>query len=283
MLEPTDQLVGLEEKNVGIFTQWRSSRKGSASEQEKSEKQPAVQSVRKSEKTKKPSSSALRRWLTGLGALIVATAVFIGVVFYSPWLAVRTVTVEGAHLLSEDYVQSQLEQLHGVPLSRVDDQRVMELLGENSVLNGVVTESRPPHELVVRLQERVPVAVVEDRQNFYLVDAQGVQLGTVESVEDAGVPLIGGGLKATEEDSFRVLTKVLSSLPQSLMSEISKTTADSASTITLHMKDGTEVVWGTASDSEVKAKVLSSLIDSMGADGAVQVYDVSSPLHPTVK
>lgn len=281
-LEGSEELVGLEEEKVGIFTQWRAAvkkqRPGAPLSDKFSDFERRQRQLQEGRRQKK-----LKGWGMGLGGVVVAALIFCGVIFYSPLLAIRTITVENANLLSTDYVQSKLAGLQGVPLSRVDEQQVKDLLGQSAVLSDVVVESRPPHELVVKLQERVPVAVVEENKKFYLVDAEGTQLGTVESAKDTGVPVIGGGLKATEKDSFPVVTKVLASLPSSLISEVAQTKADSASTITLEMKDGSRVVWGTAAESEVKAKVLATLMKSVGAEQEVKTYDVSSPLHPTVK
>ncbi|MFJ3030507.1 cell division protein FtsQ/DivIB [Rothia terrae] len=283
-LDTADELVSVEDQKVGRLTQWRAATKERNAQQgqKKAVHTPEIDrrlsQLRQQRKRKKA-----KRWAVALGAFLVATVLFVGIVFYSPLLAVRTITVQGAHLLSEDYVQQQLSDLDGVPLTRVSEQDVQNRLGENSILRGVTIESHPPHELVVRLQERVPVAVVEQDKKFYLVDSDGVQLGTVDSVEDAGVPLIGGGLDAIHKDSFGPITQVLASLPSSLISEVSETKADSSSTITLKMKDGSTVMWGTSSESELKAKVLISLREALSESGGVDTYDVSSPLHPTTK
>lgn len=168
-------------------------------------------------------------------------------------------------------------------MTRVTEGQVADLVGNQEVLHGISLEARPPHELVVKLHERVPVAVVEDGDAYVLVDDQGKQLRTTDSVESAGVPLIDGGTEILGTPEFSTVTGVLAALPTSILSQVSEATADSASTITLQMGDGTEVIWGTPAESELKAKVLVSLMESVGADGTVSVYDVSSPLVPTVK
>lgn len=283
-LDTADELVNVEDQKVGRLTQWRAATKERNAQQAQKkaihtpELDRRLSQVRQQRKRKKA-----KRWIIALSTFLIAALLFVGIVFYSPLLAIRTITVQDSHLLSEDYVQQQLSDLNGVPLTRVSEQDVHDRLGENAILRGVSIEAHPPHELVVRLQERVPVAVVEQDKKFYLVDSDGVQLGTVSSVEDAGVPLIGGGLDATQKESFGPITQVLASLPSSVISEVSETKADSSSTITLKMKDGSTVLWGTASESELKAKVLVSLREALAEGAGVNTYDVSSPLHPTTK
>ncbi|MDO4916370.1 MAG: cell division protein FtsQ/DivIB [Rothia sp. (in: high G+C Gram-positive bacteria)] len=263
------------------FAEWRQRRQSEKESAENNVTSIRTSSIPADAKARKPRR--LKRLLWTLGSLLALALLFIGVVFYSPLLATRTITVEGAHLLSQSTVVDQLAPLEGKPLTRISDQDVQNLLGNSTVLRKVSVEARPPHELLVTLHERVPVAVVEDNNKFMMVDADGVKLGDVDSVQDAGVPLIKGGLDVVQTPEFKTVTAVLAALPKDLLSQVQEASADSTSTISLKMTDDTQVVWGTAEDSELKAKVLTQLRSSLGEKGAVQTYDVSSPLVPTTK
>lgn len=274
-----DNLVDISENSR--FAQWRQAQ---AEERGSGQKEAlASPSAPLQLRPRTQASGGWKKWAYGLGALVLATLIFVGVVFFSPLLATRTITVEGASLLDEATVQQQLSQLQGVPMTRISESEVASLIGNENVLYGVSLQANPPHELVVQLHERVPVAVVENEGSFVLVDNEGVQLGTAASVEDAGVPLVAGGLEMVGSAAFSTVTGVLAALPTSILSQVSEAKADSASTITLEMVDGTQVVWGTPEESDLKAKVLVQLMDSVGTQQAVETYDVSSPLVPTVK
>lgn len=273
-----DNLVDLTENSR--FAQWRQTHEKSTAEALTDfGEEPAPIPF----KARRKKQKSCRSWLYASLALVLAVALFVGVVFFSPLLATRTIKVEGASLLDETTVQQQLRQLEGVPMTQITESEVADLIGNQNVLYGVTLQANPPHELIVQLRERVPVAVVEHEGSFVLVDNEGVQLGTAPSAEAAGVPLVGGGLDILGSDVFTTITKVLASLPTSILSQVSEAKADSASTITLHMRDGTKVVWGTPEDSELKAKVLVQLMTSVGSEGGAETYDVSSPLVPTVK
>lgn len=277
--EAGDNLVDISENSR--FAQWRQ-----AQEEERQSGQSEPQRLPSAPvqlRPKRRAAGSWKKWAYGVGTLVLATLIFVGVVFFSPLLATRTITVEGASLLDEATVQQQLSQLQGVPMTRISESEVASLIGNENVLYGVTLQANPPHELVVQLHERVPVAVVENEGSFVLVDNEGVQLGAAASVEDAGVPLVAGGLDILGSAAFSTVTGVLAALPTSILSQVSEAKADSASTITLEMIDGTQVVWGTPEDSDLKAKVLVQLMDSVGSQQAVETYDVSSPLVPTVK
>lgn len=286
LAESDDQLVDIAESSR--FSQWRKSHRVSRTEEvEKPGTLEVASPVRPLEKAGPARGlKALptwKKWAYGLGAFLGTVLLFVGLVFFSPLLAARTITVEGASLLDEMTVHNQLRVLEGTPMTRITETQVAELIGNENVLYGVTLEARPPHDLVVRLHERVPVAVVEHEGIYVLVDNEGVQLGRAASVEDAGVPLVAGGLDILSSDEFRTVTGVLAALPTSNLAQVSEAKADSASTITLEMLDGTQVVWGTPEDSELKAKVLVQLMESVGSETVVETYDVSSPLVPTVK
>lgn len=266
------------------FAQWRRDQNERVEQEPVEEAAPAPIVLRP--QGSEPGTGLWQRWkgwVYGAGVLVLAAAVFVGVVFFSPLLATRTITVQGASLLDSSYVQEQLAPLEGVPMTRVTEAQVAELIGNEQVLYGVSIEANPPHELVVKLHERVPVAAVEEGESYVLVDNEGTQLGTSASLEDAGVPLVAGGTEILGTAEFSTVTGVLAALPTSILSQVSEAKADSASTITLEMLDGIQVVWGTPSESELKAKVLARLMESVGAGAAVTTYDVSSPLVPTVE
>lgn len=278
----TDNLVDISTNSR--FAQWRRDHAEQPHREDAdTESQSADQQSQPQPERTPRSVSRLKGWFYGLATVVVVAALFVGVVFFSPLLATRTITVEGASLLDSSYVKDQLVPLEGVPMTRVTEDQVADLVGNQEVLRGVSLEARPPHELVVKLHERVPVAVVKDDDAYVLVDDEGKQLQTTETVESAGVPLVDERTDILGTPEFTTVTGVLAALPTSILSQVSEATADSASTINLQMADGTRVIWGTPAESELKAKVLMSLMESVGAEGAVTVYDVSSPLVPTVK
>ena len=70
---------------------------------------------------------------------------------------------------------------------------------------------------------------------------------------------------------------MISALPESLTLIVDYVQVATVDEISLFLKDGRQVVWGSADDSETKARVLQDLLKTIEA----QVYDVSVPTQPT--
>lgn len=271
---PPEVLEGAEEQSE--FSRWRSKHRPAEAKDFEVE---LVEPARKESWLKK----RLRLFLMIIASVAVFALVFVGVVFYSPLLATQTITVKGASLTDASSIESKLATLEGVPLTRISEQQVTEIVGQKNIVREVTVEAHPPHELVVTLHERVPVAVVQEDKTYLLVDSEGNRLGTVADPKDASLPLIEGGTGVLESQEFETITAVLAALPSSLLQQVEEAKASSASTITLKLKDGSTVIWGTSQDSEVKAKVLLALMSNTPATQGNSTYDVSSPLVPTVK
>ena len=257
---------------------------------------PALDGLRAEDKVEPERAplSRMRKLAYTALALVLVVALYIGVVFFSPLLAVEKITVRGASLMDSAQVEQKLSSLRGVPLSRVSEDRVRELVGSDGALRGVQMEIRPPHELVT-VKERVPIAAVKRGEKYALVDNEGQTLREVDSAQQAGVPIVQvEDENLSQSAAFRIISNVLVTLPTSLLAEVSEVKADSTSSITLILKDKVTVLWGTSQENEVKAKVLTKLLEatrsedsqSSGAQGQgkkISVYDVSSPLLPVTR
>lgn len=216
-----------------------------------------------------------RRWLWIGGAAAVALVIGGSVgAAYSPLFAVRNVLVVGSKTLDETAVEQALASQIGTPLPLVDHSAVKAALLEFPLIETYAIEARPPHDLVIRIVERTPVGVVQTDAGFTVVDAAGVALSTTPERPE-GQPLVSaeGG---PGSDAFAAVGQVLRSLPQSLRDQVSEAAATTPQNVTLTLgATGTQVIWGTADDSAMKALVLEKTMTARPPDG-VSVYDVSS-------
>lgn len=211
-------------------------------------------------------------------AVVIAGAVF------SPALAVRTISVDGTRLLTPEVVQNALSKVQGKPLPQVTETEVNELLKPLVQVRSATIEARPPSELLVHVEERVPVALLKQGDSFVMVDVDGVQLGTAKDQSAVPLPLIDAGAGATNTGLFKAIAQVLNTLPADVLARMSTASAASPDAVELKLVDGKTVVWGNAEDKELKAKALEALL-KMPADPKVpvSVYDVSVPRHPFTK
>ena len=255
---------------------------------------PGLDGLRAEERSRKERAplTRARKLLYTASALAIIAVVL---VFFSPLLATQKITVRGASLLETTQVEQKLEPLRGVPLTRIDEKKVRELIGQDNVIRSVQVESRPPHELVVTLKERTAVAVVKQGDTYHTVDSDGVSLLESATQPDTSVPLVRfSGDDPQTSAEFHTISTALSAMPSELLAQVKEASATSTSSITLTLRDNTTVQWGTAEESELKAKVLLSLRQAIAKRAQeensseaqtqkVAVYDVSAPRVPVTR
>ena len=213
-------------------------------------------------------------WIVSIAALLLLVAGSVGAA-YSPLFAVQRIAVEGAETLDEAVIQDALSAQLGRPVPLVDHSEVKAALVGFPLIETYTLEARPPHDLVLRIVERTPIGAVKSDAGYTVVDAAGVVLSTASS-KPAGLPAIEarGGLTSP---AFAAAGQVLRSLPESVHGLVATVKATTPDDVTLVLSDGTQVLWGSAEKSSLKASVLLAAPDGYG------YYDVSSPGAITVR
>lgn len=266
-------------------------------QRERLRQDPGLDGLRAEERPRKERAplNRARKLLYTASALAIIAVLYVVLVFFSPLLATQKITVRGASLLETTQVEQKLEPLRGVPLTRIDEKKVRELIGQDNVIRSVQVESRPPHELVVTLKERTAVAVVKQGDTYHTVDSDGVSLLESATQPDTSVPLVRfSGDDPQTSAEFHTISTALSAMPSELLAQVKEASATSTSSITLTLRDNTTVQWGTAEESELKAKVLLSLRQAIAKRAQeessseaqtqkVTVYDVSAPRVPVTR
>ncbi|RDV44542.1 cell division protein FtsQ [Leifsonia sp. ku-ls] len=215
-------------------------------------------------------------WLSAAG-VVVALVVAVGLVAYSPLLALRHIEVTGTSRLDASAVQKKLSDQLGTPLPLLSPGGISSDLAAFPLIRSYTVESHPPDTIVVRVVERQPVGVIQRGNAFTLVDAAKVPISSSQQRPE-GYPLIaanGGAADVDADSGFAAAAGVLSALPADVLGQvdtISAKTKDDVS-FTLRGRSAT-VVWGSSEDSSLKAADLAALLKS--APDASR-YDVSSP------
>ncbi|HEY3629861.1 MAG TPA: FtsQ-type POTRA domain-containing protein [Jatrophihabitantaceae bacterium] len=201
-------------------------------------------------------------------------AVLVWVVVFSSVLGANRVVVHGAHTVSAAQIRSTAEVPHGHPLVRLDTgaiaRRVETLPGIADVRVGVSY----PSTVVITVTERVAVgylAVGGGSTKAILIDKSGRQFRTVGTAP-AALPKfdIPSGPNATPIG--QAVATAAGALTPALLGKLSSIAASSPAAITLHLRDGRTVLWGSADRSADKAQVLPALLGRAGT-----TFDVSNP------
>ncbi|MCU1631885.1 MAG: peptidase [Micrococcaceae bacterium] len=228
-------------------------------------------------------SHRLRNLLLAITAVVLVLGGVVAYVIFSPALALRAVVVEGNALVATAEIESALAPLTGTPLTRISTGEVRALLDDQAPIEDVEIAAEPPSTLVVTVQERVPVAVLQEGGDFVLIDSEGRQLTTVAERDQVKLPLIDGGTNAVNSEVFSSITAVLAELPVSILSRLNNASAASVDSIRLSLTGDQRIFWGSSERSAEKAKVLEAMLAIPESDPPVREFDVSTPDRPVTR
>ena len=198
--------------------------------------------------------------------------------YFSSWLTVDDVTVEGTTTLSTQEVLAAADVALGEPLVRVDTSSVAERVGALGPVGTVELRRAWPDTLVITVAEREPVlVVVSSADGLGLYDPSGVEFSNPPAAP-SGVPVLR---TVDNEPTPAVLDAVISvvgDLPAGLRDRLAEVVAPTPDSIQLHLSDGIVVEWGSATDNVRKVEVLAELMKQPG-----RVYIVSAPGVPAIR
>lgn len=198
-------------------------------------------------------------WL-GTAAVIVTLLTVVAAAVYSPILALRTIRVDGATRVSAEEIHAAVDDQLGTPLALLDFDKITTALGSFPLIRSYVTETVPPDTLVIHIVERQPVGAILDRGQYSLVDPAGIVIQT-SADRIPGMPTIDLAGKDTSSPVFESVVEVLLALPAPLLAQVDTITARTRDDVSLVLTGvGQRVAWGSAEESEQKAKVLAALI-----------------------
>lgn len=222
-----------------------------------------------------------RRWLAWRGLLTLAAllALVVGAlwtVFFSSVLEVSTVRVTGLVVLDEAQVRRAAAVPMGEPLASVDLDAVAARVEALAPVKAVEVSRSWPDAVAVTVVEREAVAVVESGGVVRGLDADGVLFRTFPS-KPGDLPLVRVSA-ATRSDALAEAALVIDVLPDDLARRVDHLRVETVDSISLQLRNGRSVFWGSAEDSADKADVLAVLLKRKAS-----VYDVSVPGQPTLK
>ncbi|MFD5600506.1 FtsQ-type POTRA domain-containing protein [Leucobacter sp. NPDC058333] len=278
---PTVDLSALEQRKSSVLDRFRGDDEDAVRVAErrlaKAAKQRKQQERRERRRFSAESRGRRRQWIIVISA-VAALMLFVGAGVFTPLMAVREVQVVGAKSVDAAAVQAALNRFDGTPLALVDDAEVHRALEPFPLIQRYAVERVPPHTLVVKIEERVPVISVPGADGVSLYDAAGVLLGSVKDAP-AGVPTGEGALTDLGSAAFRSASRALRDMPVDLRKQITTATATSAQDVTFTLDSGITVLWGEADDSRRKAVVLQSILTSLAGQPITRI-DVSSTEAP---
>lgn len=217
-----------------------------------------------------------------LAVLCVAIVAGAGwyVVRYSPLLVVKKITITGVDGPLLDDVRTLVKVPQGTALVAVDAQGISTSLEDIPRVKTASVRRGWPNTLVVAITERTPFAWVSGSlagtsARAVVIDDEGVAINGMGAkpsglIELTVAPQSPGGLAAL--NVYQALPADL----KELVAKVGSAKPSSIDSVTLILKDKSQVLWGSAELMSRKADVLRALLVQK-ADR----YDVSAPDLPT--
>ncbi|QIX28647.1 FtsQ-type POTRA domain-containing protein [Nocardioides sp. JQ2195] len=221
-----------------------------------------------------------RRWLqlrvvVIVVVLLVAAVVGGWLVYFSSALSVKGVDVEGTSLLSEQRVVDAAD-VPAEPLARADVAAIRERVESLPEVKSADVSREWPDRILVKVEERVAVAVVERGGTWRGIDSTGFSFRSYRSLP-TNLPLIKID-DDTEDEAVTEGANVVASLPPAIARKVEHVELRTIDQISLVLRDGRRILWGSAERSDDKSAVIAQLIKRKA-----RIYDVSVPNQPTTR
>jgi cell division protein FtsQ len=204
-------------------------------------------------------------------AVAFLVLVLVWVLAFSPVLGAKTVTVRGVHTVTVDQVRSIAGISNGSPLIRLDTAAVRQRVETLPDVASARVSVSYPSTVVIVVTERVPVGYLVSQNGFVLVDKAGMQFRAVTTAPPA-LPRFALPAGPSAQASGQAVATAAGALSSSVLGQLAEIRANDASSISLVLRDGRSVIWGSADRSVDKARLLPVLLTRPGT-----TFDVSNP------
>jgi cell division protein FtsQ len=234
--------------------------------------------------------SIARRQVLGVGGGVLGIVAVGWLLFFSPVLSLdpHQVKITGAGtVVAVDQVEAVVARHAATPLPRLDTVGLRDAILEVPGVREARVTRDWPRGIAVELVAREPVAAVPEAAapsaatpaGFALLDMDGVQVGRVTAAP-AGLPVVT--VPVGDKRTLAAVLTVLQALPVDLLKEVGQVSAQTQDTVTMQLRDGASVEWGSAQQAPLKIAVL-KVLRAAPSSAHAHVFDVSAPTLPVTK
>jgi cell division protein FtsQ len=213
-------------------------------------------------------------------AVLLLAVVLLGaaawLAYFSPYLVVRKVVVSGQQQLQTEQIITAAQVPMGTPLALQDVDAIARRATTLPPVQAASVTRSWPDTIRVTVTERRPLLAIPQMGGFTLVDPAGVAYAESAS-RPAGVTLVEAN--PADRPLLQQVGTVAAAISGGLGRHVSTLAAANADRITLKLKSGVTVNWGSAADSPLKADIVTALLKSKHPTS----IDVSSPHNPAAR
>jgi cell division protein FtsQ len=213
------------------------------------------------------------RYVIGSVLLVVLAVTAVWLVFVSSTLTVKHVDVQGDSLLSQQQILDAAKVPAGAHLVQLDLGAIRTRVAGLAAVKRVDVSRNWPDGVLIKVTERRTVAVVQLGDTYHAMDDQGVLFRTYQR-PPPGLPRVVS-TAAVGSQALAEAARVIAALPPGLAGRVDHVGVRGLDEVTLTMRGGATVLWGSDAQSALKAEVLVKLLAHPAG-----TYDVSVPGQP---
>jgi cell division protein FtsQ len=213
---------------------------------------------------------------TSIALVLALLGVSVWSVYFSTALVTKRVSVIGTRDLTTMQVSFAAQVPLGVPLARQDLDAIAERTTTLPPVESAAVTRDWPSSIRITVVERRPVLAVRQPDGYVVVDKSGVAYQTKPMLPPA---VLLAEINPGDAPLLSEAAIVATALPKKLRGKVDRITAGNRDSIVLILESGRTVTWGSSSDSELKAQVVTALLKRKPKSS----MDVSSPHNPAVQ
>jgi cell division protein FtsQ len=121
--------------------------------------------------------------------------------------SVEEILIEGRNQTDRDNILQVLDVKKGSPILKFDPHDALQRLTAISWVKSGTVERRLPSTIYVKLVERAPIAIWQNKQHFYLIDQEGHTLREAGVDENLALPRVVG--EGAEKEAADLLSQLV--------------------------------------------------------------------------
>jgi len=234
--------------------------------------------------------------LLGLGLFLVF-CLSLSLYFFlnSAFFNLRNIEVTGCQTIPEKQVIDLSGLALGTNLFHLDTSVALQKIELHPVVKTARIYRRLPHTLLIKVEERVPVALVVGAGCYLAVDSEGIYLRKGEDLlNELTLPVISG-LKVEENVSpganlttlgLEAALTLIKEMDETFLKNVAEIKAASPYSLTFNMLQGVEIRFGEPEDVERKLGLIKELLFENGQvinDQTVEYIDLRYNSLPVIK
>jgi cell division protein FtsQ len=237
-------------------------------------RKPTTQRSRRAQKRRSRRRKA--KAFIAIMLVLALLGVSLWTMYFSTVLVTKRVNVVGTSELTAAQVSLAAQVPLGVPLARQDLDAIVQRTTTRPAIEAASVIRDWPSTITLTVVERRPILGVRRPGGYVLVDKFGVAYQTQQVLPPKVVLAV---VNPGDKPLLTEMATVAAALPNKLRGRVDRMTASNRDAIALVLESGHTVTWGSSSESELKAQIVTALL----LQEPKSSIDVSSPHNPAVR